>query len=91
VSNDTPGSAVGTLAAVNQRLCDLVAALALACEASGSGWATLAQVAARFDPPLDGAAQWRARGDLDYLVGNGVLDARVFVDGALEYRPRARR
>ncbi len=89
-ARETPGSAVAQLAAVNQRLIDLVAALALACEAPGSGWAALVEVAARFDPPLDGAGQWRAQGDLEYLAGNGVVDARLDAGGGLEYRPRPR-
>lgn len=90
MSNDTPGSAVSALAAVNQRLLDLVAALALACEASASGWATIAEVAARFDPPLDEGQQWTAQGDFQALAGNGIVDGRLAGNGALEYRPHGR-
>ncbi len=88
MSSDTPGSAVSALAAVNQRLMDLAAALALACEASESGWATLEEVAGRFDPPIETMAQWRAQADLQYLADSGVVDMRMRGDLALVYRPR---
>lgn len=89
-SNEKPGSAVGQLAAVNQRLVDLLAALAVACEASGSGWATLAQIIGQHEGLRDQAAAQRAIQDLEYLDAAGVTLSRVG-EIAVEHRPRSRR